>query len=134
MVTARVTMNRPSPVPLNLITPPEARFKKNHLLYWRRRPGTSIQEADSYNYCFTLNDKGCLRRWLEFTGSRVPHRLDYATIYKPVSVQGRPARWWVLCDSDMTELCCFTNAAEAWLVLLAMEQFGDRHCRLVYEG
>lgn len=111
------------PVDLFQIVPGKERYQPKHKVYWA---STSNKTADQYNSVVNILNNPCARRWLEYKGGRVPKDLAYATCYDPPAIKPRPDRYWtVLKDGEHN--ACYTNCAEAWLIVYTGERFSPRN-------
>jgi hypothetical protein len=103
------------PVGIRDIVPGNLRFNINHKIFWTSK---SNRTADQYNFIATHFTRPCYRRWLEFTGGRVPKHYPYLTPYDPPTITPGPSRTWTLVRGT-EEIATYTNCVEAWLLCLA---------------
>jgi len=103
------------PVPISYIVPGNLRHNYQHKIFWSHK---HHRDAEKFNSIASKYNRPCFRRWLEFTGGRVPKGYTYATLFPPPSISSSPLRVWTLVR-DNEEVACFTNCIEAWLLCLA---------------
>jgi hypothetical protein len=95
-----------------------------HRMYWHSKHNKS---AERYTAIASIHDKPCIRRWLEFIGSRaIPRNAGYITNYAPPAITSNPLRLWILVK-DGEEFAVFTNCVEAWLLSVSGQVFNSSH-------
>jgi hypothetical protein len=124
MLTAKARSSQAGkPLPDELQVPRYARGTFNHKIYWSAK---SQDSAGAYNYiCEAWGEKPCLRRWLEFINGDTEDSFRYLTFYAPDTIRSNPERVWVVYEGG-EPVCSFTNAMEAWFIILGGKHFGNK--------
>lgn len=114
---------------MRLMVASRQRNNTTHRIFWKRKHNES---AEQYNYAVRLIEKPCLRRYFDFQGEAPPLGLPYRTTWDPVTIEPGAVRCWVI-HKDGIPLASFTNASEAWFVVLALNSYEDEEYSLEYK-
>jgi hypothetical protein len=120
-LTARIrSSQRSHPIPFDQQVPSYSRHNYDHKVFWSQK---SHKSAAGYNYILEVTKTPCLRRWLDFRFNVLKSKYKYL-MYEPPTIKPNPERIWVLYDRN-EPVATFTNAAEAWFIVIGARKFGD---------
>lgn len=130
MLTARASAaEQGRPLPLRIMVAIRQRYNHQHKIFWKHKHNAT---ADQHNSACLIFDRPCIRRYYDFIGLPVPPGWAYRTVYTPVSIAPKPGRIWVL-TRDGEPFVSYSNAVEAWLVMLALNDYEEEEYSLEYK-